>query len=39
MNREVSLLLLFEVGVIYFIFVVIFIKGFELFEKKYFYYR
>ncbi|MCC0632325.1 MULTISPECIES: amino acid ABC transporter permease [Clostridioides] len=39
MNREASLLPLFEAGAIYLIFVAILTKGFELLEKKYSYYR
>ncbi|HBF5456520.1 TPA: amino acid ABC transporter permease [Clostridioides difficile] len=39
MNREASLLPLFEAGAIYLIFVATLTKGFELLEKKYSYYR
>ena len=38
MNREASLLPLFEAGAIYLIFVAILTNGFELLEKKYYYY-
>ncbi len=39
MNRDVSLLPLFQAGAIYLLFVAILTKGFELLEKKFSYYK
>lgn len=39
MNRDVSLIPLFQAGVIYLLFVAILTKGFELLEKKFSYYK
>jgi len=39
MNRDVSLIPLFQAGAIYLIFVAILTKGFELLEKKFMYYK
>jgi polar amino acid transport system permease protein len=39
MNREVSLIPLFQAGAIYLVFVAILTKGFELLEKKFTYYK
>lgn len=39
MNRDVSLLPLFQAGLIYLVFVAILTKGFELLERKFSYYK
>ncbi|WP_027702173.1 amino acid ABC transporter permease [Metaclostridioides mangenotii] len=39
MNRDVSLIPLFQAGAIYLVFVAILTKGFELLEKKFTYYK